>query len=57
MIEYVHPGLPKSDQEKILKELGQTLGIGGLPVGIRILKAISRVVLKGLAPLKDKLAS
>lgn len=48
----VHPGLPKTDKEKLLKELGETFGIGGLPAGIRLLKAISRVILKGLQPLK-----
>lgn len=53
----VHPGLPKTDEEKILKELGQTLGIGGLPAGIRLLKAIARIVLKGLEPLKTKIAN
>lgn len=53
----IHPGMPKSDEEKVLKELGQTLGIGGLPTGIRLLKAISRVVLKGLQQLKNEIAN
>lgn len=48
----IHLGIPKSNEEKILKELGQVLGIGGLPAGVRLIKAISRVVLKGLQPLR-----
>ena len=53
----IHPGTPKSDEEKILKELGQTFGIGGLPAGIRLLKAISRVVLKGLQTLRLEISN
>ena len=53
----IHPGIPKSDEEKILKGLGRILGIGGLPVGIRLLKAIARVVLRGLQPLRNEVTN
>ena len=50
----IHAGKPRSEKEHVLQEIGKTLGIGGLPAGIRILKAISRVVLKGLMELKTE---
>ena len=50
----IHPGSPKNEMEKALKYLGENLGIGGLPAGIRLLKAIARVVLKGLDELEKQ---
>lgn len=51
----VHSGRPTSNKETVLKECSRTFGIGGLPAGIRLLRAIARVALKGLEPLKQKL--
>lgn len=51
----IHSGMPKSDEEKVLKYLEENLGVGGLPAGIRLLRAIARVTIKGLQPLKNGL--
>jgi len=48
----VHTGMPKGQKDEALKELTEILGIGGLPAGLRLLRAISRVVLNSLEPLK-----
>ncbi len=48
----VHLGKAKTSQEQALKEIQSYLGIGGLPAGIRTILSISRVVTKGLEPLK-----
>lgn len=53
----IHPGSPREEKEKSMKELVETIGIGGLPAGIRILKAITRVVLKGLSELELQIAN
>lgn len=47
----VHYQTPKEEKDKILKRLVQELNIGGLPALSRLLKAIARVVLKGLKEL------
>ncbi|PDS77380.1 hypothetical protein [Rhizobium sp. L43] len=45
---------PNPKQEyKLLQEVGQMFGIGGLPAGVRVLKAMARVALRGLQPLID----
>jgi hypothetical protein len=41
-----------TDKDKILKELQSTLFIGGINAGLRLTRAISRVVIKGLEQLK-----
>lgn len=41
-----------SDKDVILKDIQTTLGIGGVFAGLRLMQAISRVVVKGLQPLK-----
>lgn len=51
----IHLGMPKSNEEKTLKYLGENLGIGGFPVGVRLLCAIARVTLKGLQQLRSVL--
>jgi hypothetical protein len=43
---------PKPAYEK-LAQFGALFQIGGLPAGVRILKAISRVALRGLEPLVE----
>lgn len=45
-----HTSNPK-ERQKLIAEYSANFGIGGLPAGIRQLKAIARVVLKGCAPL------
>jgi hypothetical protein len=52
----VHPGVTKTEKDRILKEIGQNFVIGGLPAGIRLLRAVSRVVLKGLETLRQKVS-
>jgi len=53
----VHAGSPKTDKEKALHELGQTLGIGGYGPALRQLLAIARVSLKALAPLRNTVSA
>lgn len=48
----VHAGKPKNKKEVALHEIQKYLGIGGLPAGIRSVLSISRVVIKGLEPLR-----
>lgn len=48
----VHAGKPKNDSEKILSEIDDTIKIFALPPGLRQLKAIGRIVLRALQPLK-----
>ena len=40
------------DKDKILKDLQNNFGIRGVPAGLSLLRAISRVVIKGLSSLK-----
>jgi len=40
-------------KDRLLKELQATLFIGGVNSGLRLMRAIARVVVKGLDPLKD----
>lgn len=48
----VHAGRPENIKETTLQEAQKYLGIGGLPAGIRSILSISRVVVKGLEPLR-----
>lgn len=48
----IHAGQPMNSKETTLKEVQKYLGIGGLPAGIRSILSISRVILKGLEPLR-----
>jgi hypothetical protein len=50
----VHSGSPKTDKEKSLVQAAGMFGIGGLPAGIRMVAAIGRVVVSGLAPLRNR---
>lgn len=45
-------GVSLSDRDKILKEIQSTLFIGGTNAGLRLMRAISRVVVKSLDQLK-----
>jgi len=49
----VHAGTPKSDDERILADI-RAIYVGGLPAGFRQLKAVARVVLKGLSELQSE---
>lgn len=48
----IHAGAPTNSKEIMLKGVQKYLGIGGLPAGVRGILPISRVILKGLEPLK-----
>jgi hypothetical protein len=48
----VHLGKPKNNDEEKLKKLEQFFGVGGLPPALRQLKAITRVVLKAMEPIR-----
>ncbi|EKD86313.1 MAG: hypothetical protein ACD_37C00360G0001 [uncultured bacterium] len=48
----VHAGKAKNKKELVLEGVQKTLGIGGLPAGIRSILSISRVTIKGLEPLR-----
>jgi hypothetical protein len=48
----VHAGAPKTDKEKALDAVGNSIGVGGYAPTLRQLLAIARVSLKALAPLK-----
>ncbi|MHB8913450.1 MAG: hypothetical protein ACYC4I_00335 [Minisyncoccota bacterium] len=41
-----------TDKDKVLKELQTSFSVGGVNAGFRLMRAISRVVVKGLSPLK-----
>lgn len=48
----VHHAAPKNEREVLLSEASRVIYVGGLPSGIRQIRAIGRVVLRGLAPLR-----
>lgn len=48
----IHAGRPENIKETTLQEAQKYLGIGGLPAGIRSILSISRVIIKGLEPLR-----
>jgi len=50
----VHPGFAKTDNEKTLKQI-DNLFVGGYRTSLRQLKAIARIILKALKPLKEKM--
>ena len=47
----VHSGKP-DDKQKVLQAVSQRIYIGGLPAGVRQVRAIIRIVLRGLAPVR-----
>ncbi len=49
----VHVGEPRTAKEKALRNAAAVFGIGGLPAGTRMLKAIGRVTLVALGELRD----
>ena len=50
----VHAGVPHSQQDFELGKIGNMFSIEGLPAALRQLKAISRVTLAALRPLKER---
>jgi hypothetical protein len=48
----VHLGTPHTEKDKALSELATRIELGGYSGATRVLQAISRVVLPGLAPLR-----
>lgn len=48
----VHAGKTKDEKDKILEKVVKEMNIGGLPASLRLLKAIARVILKGLQSLE-----
>jgi len=50
----VHAGSPESEKDEILKKL-EGLFVGGYRPSLRQLKAIARVVLKALKPLRESI--
>jgi hypothetical protein len=48
-------GFPGYDGYTVLSQLADTYELGGLPAGIRVVRAISRVTLQVFAPLKAKI--
>ena len=53
----VHAGSPNEQKEKVLHAVNSKLAIGGTRASLRQLQAISRVVLKGLEPLRVAVGS
>ena len=49
----VHSGSPREQREATLKEASREVFVGGLPAGLRQVRAVGRVVLRGLAPLRE----
>lgn len=48
----VHAGAPKNEKEEVMRQLNQFFSVGGYRSSLRQLKAIGRVVLKALKPLR-----
>jgi hypothetical protein len=48
----VHRSNPRDRREIVLSEATRTLFIGGLSAGVRQIQAVSRVVVRGLQPLR-----
>lgn len=51
----VHAGTPKNEKEEAIEKVNQLFSIGGYKTSLRQLCAIGRVVLKALAPLRDRI--
>jgi hypothetical protein len=53
----VHAGSPKTEKERVLKEIDSTFSVGGYASSVRQLMAIARVILKTLDPLRKAINS
>ena len=51
----IHAGEPESDQERALVEVAAAMQVGGFDPGVRSLLAVTRVVLRGLQPLRQRI--
>jgi hypothetical protein len=53
----VHAGSPKTEKDRTLTVIEQRYLIGGLPVALRQLRSIAKIVSLGLAPLRAAIAA
>jgi len=53
----VHSQRPENRREELLREVAKQIYVGGLPAGIRQVRSIGRVVVRGLTPLRDAITS
>lgn len=53
----VHSEDPKNQREEVLREVARHIYVNGLPVGVRQVQSIGRVVVRGLAPLAVAITS
>jgi hypothetical protein len=54
----IHPGKPHPDRQEtaeLIEELASSLQIGGYRPDVRTLQAIGRIVLKAMAPLRERI--
>lgn len=51
----IHAGSPENEKERILTESAQQIAVGGYAPAAAAVRAVGRVVCKGLKPLKDQL--
>ena len=49
----IHVGMAKGEYDRMLQELSGTVFIGGLPAGMKILRGLAAITLKGLTPLRE----
>jgi hypothetical protein len=52
----VHSAAPSERREVLLREASRLLFIDGLPAGVRQIRSIARVVVRGLDPLRQTVA-
>ncbi len=53
----VHAGSPKNEKEQALRQINDVISVGGYSSSLRQLKAVGRVILKGLSSLREKVES
>lgn len=53
----IHAGSPKSEKEKALNRINESISIGGYVSTLRQLLAIARIILKSLNPLRQAIIS
>jgi hypothetical protein len=53
----VHSDKPENKRQEVLHQIAKSIYVGGLPAGVRQIQAISRVVLRGLTPLRQSVGS
>ncbi len=53
----VHAGSPQTEKEAVLKSIDSSISVGGYASSLRQLKAIARVILKALKPIRQAITS